>query len=94
MDSLTCEDGVYWTLTLLSILASVVLLAILVCMYFYPFIGVSSLEIILSFEHRIKKYFKKPAVIVVDAPSYFNQRKSKYNKILLALFIAGHTIVI
>lgn len=76
------------------ILISIFILSILICVYSYLLISIGSPDSILSFEQKIRKYFKKPSVIVVDAPSYFRQRKSRYNKWLLILFISSHVVIL
>jgi hypothetical protein len=76
------------------ILTAVFILLVLICVYLYLSIGAGSSDAILNFERKIRKYFNKPAVIVIDAPSYFQQRKSRYKKMLLILFITSHVIIL
>ena len=76
------------------ILLSILILSVGICIFLYSFIGVISPNLILGFEQKIRKYiFKKPVAIVIDAPSYFQQRQKRGFKLFFLSLIIGNLII-
>ena len=77
-------------LGLLVFIAAIISIFILV----YLCMGLFSPESNVQIEAKIRKYFNKPSVIIIDSVSYIRQRNSKFLKWVLVINLIVDVIFI